>query len=54
MADMQKQVDTAFAELDIIEEMLRPLVAAKEIHQLRTASAFPSRKPKSSSSLAGC
>lgn len=27
--DMQRQVDTALAELDIVEEMLRPLVCAK-------------------------
>ena len=33
MADIQKQVDTAVAELDVIEEMLRSLVAAKKIHQ---------------------
>ena len=33
MEDMQKQVDNAFAELDVIEEMLRPLVAARQLHQ---------------------
>ena len=33
MEDMQKQVDNAFAELDVIEEMLRPLVAAGQLHQ---------------------
>ena len=30
---MQRRVDLAFAELDVIEEMLRPLVAAQELHQ---------------------
>ncbi len=34
MADLQRRVDLAFAELDIVEEMLRPLVAAKKIHHL--------------------
>ena len=29
---MQKQVDDAFAELDVIEEMLRPLAAARQLH----------------------
>ncbi len=33
MGDMQRRVDLAFAELDVIEEMLRPLVAAQELHQ---------------------
>ena len=33
MEDMQKQVDLAFAELDVIEEMLRLLVAARQLHQ---------------------
>lgn len=33
MANMQKQMDNAFAELDVIEEMLRPLVAARKLHQ---------------------
>ena len=33
MADMQNQVDNTFAELDVIEEMLRPLVCAKTIHE---------------------
>ena len=42
MADLQRRVDLAFAKLDIIEEMLRPLVAAKEIHERgHCASAFP-------------
>ena len=30
---MQRRVDLAFAELDVIEEMLRPLVAAQELHK---------------------
>ena len=33
MADIQRRVDLAFAELDVIEEMLRPLVAARKLHQ---------------------
>ena len=33
MEDMQKQVNNAFAELDVIEEMLWPLVAAQRLHQ---------------------
>ena len=34
MVDIQKQADLAFAELDIVEEMLRLLADAKEMHQL--------------------
>ena len=30
---MQRRVDLAFAELDVIEEMLRALVCAKTIHE---------------------
>ena len=33
MADIQRQVDLAFAELDVIEKMLRTLVAAQRLHQ---------------------
>ena len=33
MEDMQKQIDLAFAELDVIEEMLRTLVAAQNLHR---------------------
>lgn len=34
MVDIQKQADLASAELDIVEEMLRLLADAKEMHQL--------------------
>lgn len=33
MEDKQRRVDMAFAELDVIEEMLRPLVAARQLHR---------------------
>ena len=46
MADMQRRVDLAFAELDVIEEMLRPLVAAKKIHQLPDCFRFPVTQTK--------
>ena len=39
MADLQRRVDLAFAELDIVEEMLRPLVAAQNLHQRKDFGA---------------
>ena len=33
MTDIQRRIDWAFAELDIIEEMLRLSVTAKETHE---------------------
>ena len=43
MAYLQKQVDVAFSDLDIVEEMLRPLVAAKEIHERGDCFRIPIR-----------
>ena len=54
MEDMQKQVDTALAEMDIVEEMLWPLVAAKTLHQREDFGArLPITQTKNSSCLAG-
>ncbi len=41
MADVQKQVDLAFAELDIVEEMLRPLVSPKTQHEHEDSFRIP-------------
>lgn len=41
MAYLQKQVDTAFAELDVVEEMLRPLVVTKSIHEHEDGFRIP-------------
>ena len=47
MEDIQKRVDLAFAELDVIEEMLRPLVVAKTLHQRADfANRFPVTQTK--------
>ena len=43
MVDIQKQADLALAELDIVEEMLRPLVTAKEIHERGDCFHIPIR-----------
>ena len=42
MADLQKQT-LPLPELDIVEEMLRPLVAAKEIHERGNCFRIPIR-----------
>ncbi len=41
MEDIQRRVDLAFAELDVIEEMLRPLVAAKTIYESEEGFPIP-------------
>lgn len=46
MVDIQKQADLAFAELDIVEEMLRPLVDAKEMQQLPDCFRIPITQTK--------
>ena len=43
MADIQKRIDLAFAELDIVEEMLRLLVTVKEIHERGDCFRIPIR-----------
>ena len=43
MADLQRRIDWAFAELDIVEEMLRILVTAKEIHERGDCFRIPIR-----------
>ena len=52
MADLQKQTLPlpSWIELDIVEEMLRPLVAAKEIHERGDCFRIPinSKSPQSS------
>lgn len=46
MVDIQKQADLASAELDIVEEMLRLLADAKEMHQLQDCLRIPIKQTK--------
>lgn len=46
MADMQKQVGADLSELDVIEEMLRPLITAKTIHQSHEGFHHPVTQTK--------
>ena len=46
MLDIQKQLDLAFTELDVVEEMLRPLVDAQKIHHLSDCFRIPITQTK--------